>query len=786
MRVLLKIAGSALFLVLLTVVGGFVYLSTLDLNQYRGLVAQKVEKATGRKLVIHGELRPKLSWVPTLAVTDVTVDNASWGEKRPAVDVELIEARMHLWPLISSRGRNLIIDDLVLKGATVFLETNEKGDGNWSFDTGTASTATAPSSASSTVTVDIRTVELRNVTLAFKAAGAIQKTLALDSLTLDSGSGERPRRIKAAGKYNKLKFTLEGDVGTIEQLAGGPFPLDLALKLGDRGRIRVAGEIREPGPIRNYTLAVTGDLGGLSVINDIAEEAGLSAPPMPALGPLHVEIAVDDKITKGKPSFSSVKMTLGKSGALRVDLSGTVRDPSALFRAPATAPGFRLDVKGEAPDLAMAARTLGVAVSLAGPAKLSAQVADNGKDTVKLTDLHLEVAGSDVTGDLNLRIGGKPAVSGTLRATRLELAGLSGTPDPSDRNADRVFSDTPLALERLTSLDANLALSTTTVVLPSSMEARNVDVVLALAGGKLALSKVKLELGGGTVAGGLTLGQDGAFATNLALRGLDLGSILLATRGISQLTGGRTDADIDVHGSGKSVRQIMANLGGSVFLHVGSGTIRSEDLKRLGFADLIGIVDKSLGRQDNVKLNCVVGQTDITGGVASYRTLVVDTSRLTMVGRGRTNLADETLDMRVDPRGKIAELLSTLPSIRIKGTIRKPVYTPDVVGTATDLAGAIVRTPGGVVGAVDGFGGGVLGAITGGIVGRPAIAPNASDEGKICARALAGAPVIADVPAGGPDSAGTDAAGKPAEQPPGQRRKPAAIDFPGLRNLLRR
>jgi len=298
-------------------------------------------------------------------------------------------------------------------------------------------------------------------------------------------------------------------------------------------------------------------------------------------------------------------------------------------------------------------------------------------------------------------------------------------------------------------------------VLTSGLELRDPVVSASLSGGSLSVPTIRFALGGGTVSGNAALDRNGQLAAKLSARGIDLGSVLHQTGQTSELSGGRTDADIDIRGAGRSVHDIASSLDGTVFVHVGDGTIHSTDLDRLGFADLMVIVDKSLGRQDTVKLNCLVDRIDVRDGVATHRTLVMDSSRLTVVGRGSMNLGSETLDMHADPQAKITSLLSALPTIRITGTLAKPVYTPDALGTATDFAGSVVHAPEEVVGVAGGLAGGIAGTLVGGLTGGKAQLPQIAAGDDICKRALAGTPAPSRADAATPSKAGA-AAQQPA------------------------
>jgi uncharacterized protein involved in outer membrane biogenesis len=63
------------------------------------------------------------------------------------ISVERFEARLQLVPLLTSFGKKVIVDRVLLRGADIWLETDDKGVGNWKFD---AAPAGAPAPAART------------------------------------------------------------------------------------------------------------------------------------------------------------------------------------------------------------------------------------------------------------------------------------------------------------------------------------------------------------------------------------------------------------------------------------------------------------------------------------------------------------------------------------------------------------------------------------------------------------------------------------------------------------
>jgi hypothetical protein len=101
---LVKIVAGIVGVLVVLVVGVLVYASTLDVNQYKPLMQQKAQEATGRELAIRGDLKLSVGLSPAIAVDGVSFANASWGEKRPMASIERFEAQVSLLPLIFSFG----------------------------------------------------------------------------------------------------------------------------------------------------------------------------------------------------------------------------------------------------------------------------------------------------------------------------------------------------------------------------------------------------------------------------------------------------------------------------------------------------------------------------------------------------------------------------------------------------------------------------------------------------------------------------------------------------------
>ena len=99
MRALKWIGGAVLILFVALAI-----LFTFGLGLLKGPITKGVTKATGRELVIEGDLRPVWSWVhPRIRAEGVRFANAEWGKADYLVNADVIEATISVLPLLGGR-----------------------------------------------------------------------------------------------------------------------------------------------------------------------------------------------------------------------------------------------------------------------------------------------------------------------------------------------------------------------------------------------------------------------------------------------------------------------------------------------------------------------------------------------------------------------------------------------------------------------------------------------------------------------------------------------------------
>lgn len=363
------------------IVGLFVVLATIDVNQYKGVVQEQVAAATGRDLTIEGDMELSLSLSPAIVLNGVRFQNADWGSRPDMAVIERIEASVPLIPLITG---SIEVTRLALIKPDVLLERNPQGQANWEFETeetpaeaeaeATAlaisdieideaqlafNDAQAGSSISASleslrvnIAGDLMTPDVRQLAIEDLAAsigstdGAAPTDIAVSSLTLEAESDGTALTLDAVAADQDIKA--EGTVGQLARLVAmdGAFPAKLAITLGDfdfdtdlsvdlsGARPSVTGEVT----------ADTIDLTTLPPAEDVETERLFPADPIPmeslAAADIDLDIAVNRIVIQKDLAVTNLKSNLGlKDGRLTqtqsLDIAGGNVESDVALVAPA-------------------------------------------------------------------------------------------------------------------------------------------------------------------------------------------------------------------------------------------------------------------------------------------------------------------------------------------------------------------------------------------------------------------------------------------------------------------
>lgn len=118
------------FIVLLILFGGAsFYVSTIDWNKYKDVITGEIEKMSGKKIQINGQINLKFLPKPHLMAEDIKVYNQILGvNAEPVAKVQAIVMDLALMPLLH---KQFVIDKMNLTNAVVVVEFLSNGKTNW-------------------------------------------------------------------------------------------------------------------------------------------------------------------------------------------------------------------------------------------------------------------------------------------------------------------------------------------------------------------------------------------------------------------------------------------------------------------------------------------------------------------------------------------------------------------------------------------------------------------------------------------------------------------------------
>ncbi|MFO1361723.1 MAG: AsmA-like C-terminal region-containing protein [Burkholderiales bacterium] len=218
-----------------------------------------------------------------------------------------------------------------------------------------------------------------------------------------------------------------------------------------------------------------------------------------------------------------------------------------------------------------------------------------------------------------------------------------------------------------------------------------------LVDGQLYLGPAEVNLPGGTAK--LSLVYDPTkggveLAAGAYIERFDYGILARRRRSDSDVTG-LFSLNLELTGKAPSLNAIMGSADGRIDLAVwpknlGAGQI---DLWVVNlFRELLPVLDRG---QVSV-VNCVVGRFDLAGGKLTRDALVIDTSRMRVLGAGGVDFATEAIDFRFQPRAKDVQFFSLETPVSVTGTFTDfdiGVSPGDVLATIARFLGSVVVVP---------------------------------------------------------------------------------------------
>jgi AsmA protein len=263
MRTALKWTAG-LVLALLVALALFI---AFGLNLLKEPITRAVSAATGRELVIDGDLRAVWSWThPRFRVERVTFANADWAEEKFLFSADAVEAEVRLAPLLGGR---VVLPQVHLEGAELNLEQDGEGRKNWVLDPDKEE-----QKRESHFHVERLTLDRGHLAYADAARDI--------DLQADLDTDESGVVFATSGTYRGLEVSGSGHAGQVLSLRDEhhPFPLKAEARIG-RTQVAVDGSVTGLVGLKRIDTRVR--LSGRSM-SHLYEIIRVALPETPAYG----------------------------------------------------------------------------------------------------------------------------------------------------------------------------------------------------------------------------------------------------------------------------------------------------------------------------------------------------------------------------------------------------------------------------------------------------------------------------------------------------------------------
>ncbi|TIP00331.1 MAG: AsmA family protein, partial [Mesorhizobium sp.] len=308
--------------------------------------------------------------------------------------------------------------------------------------------------------------------------------------------------------------------------------------------------------------------------------------------------------------------------------------------------------------------------------------------------------GVKASGQGSVKLGEPLTIRTSLNFARLDLAAFAGGGAMAGgKQKPGAATDAPVDLSFLKGLDAKVDIQADKLGY-GKVFAGPVATSLTVADGKAHLNVPQSPFYGGTIAAEMTADGSGDAASldlNTAITGAAAAPLLRDAADFDRIEG-TLEATVAVSGAGKTTKSLARSLGGRAAAKFSDGAFRGIDIAEV-YNNLAGLLAGGF-KQDQAKKTTFTelgASFAIANGIAQTTDISLLGPLLRMDGSGTIDLADQTLDMRLNPR-VVASLAGQGDDVAVKGIgvpvvvqgpLSAPRAYPDVSALAKDPQGAL-------------------------------------------------------------------------------------------------
>ena len=391
------------------------------------------------------------------------------------------------------------------------------------------------------------------------------------------------------------------------------------------------------------------------------------------------------------------------NGPTRVSLIGTIQQPLAFAGV-----DLRLELAG--PDMSLLLPLTGIAIPKTPPYRIAGKL-DYADGVVQFTGFNGKVGSSDLAGDIKVDTKPeRPVLTAELASKLVDLKDLGGfigaEPGDSDKGtkratpaarSGRVLPNDPISLPRLNVADVHLKYKATRIE-GRRQPLDNMRADMDIVNGNITLHPLSFGIGRGSINSDISLAEvsnELRAKANVEFQRIDVDK-LLTSAGIGRGAGtvaGRAVID----GTGRSVADILGHGNGELKLYMGRGGDLSALLVDISGLEFGNALLSALGVPNRAQIECLITDFVMQQGVATARTVLLDTDEAKVGVTGNINMRTEALDLSVKTESKHFSIGSLPTPIDITGSFGSPSIRPEVgplaVRGGAAIALGIIGTP---------------------------------------------------------------------------------------------
>ena len=660
----LKILGILVVTVVaVAIFAAIIFVLVFDANDYKDTISSGVRDATGRELVIEGDV--SLSLFPWLAIElgRTRLGNAEGFDDTPFASFESAHLSVRMLPLLLRR--EVVVGTAALDSLRVNLQVRKDGTGNWE-DLGEAGEAEpeAPEEepAGPSATVDIASIAITDAALTYSDATSGDR-FELSELNLKSG------RI-AAGE----PIALDGGLSFKAEPAGLSGRVDVGL---------VVAFDAQAAAVSIADLEVDGRVEGVA---DVPATIHLEAP------------AIAVRTEAQTADVGEIRLRL-----MSVDLKADV-EPFSYAGDPQ--PSATISIAAFSPRTLMQELAI-EAPPTADPDVLGKLIVDAkakvGANAITLSDLKLVIDDTTFTGRLSVPKSADGTFELDLAGDRIDIARYMAPASEEAAAADTATETVEIPVELIRALNARGNLSIASASLGKILFEK-VTLGVNSANGKLRIHPIAADFFDGGYRGDVSIDASGkvpSIAVDEKIAGVSLRPMMKAMYDVDDVTG-TINGTFRLGGKGADMDAIRRDLDGTLSIELIDGAWEGTDVwyeLRKARALVRGEAAPQAPANPRTQFSSMKASGKVTDGVMQNDDLFAELPFMQLTGKGSVNFVEATVDYTATGRflekpefktdvtqKELDDFTKAVIPFRITGPLAGPDIEPDLEKMLKDRA----------------------------------------------------------------------------------------------------